>query len=50
MPSVPALLAILLLLGQPLRGETAPSDEDWLQLFNGGDLSGRTPKISKHPL
>lgn len=36
------------LLGTSLSG--AAADEDWIQLFNGRDLSGWTPKLSHHEL
>jgi hypothetical protein len=29
---------------------TGPDAREWVQLFNGRDLSGWTPKFSKHPL
>jgi len=44
------------MLGLPLSGhaasneEAAPKEEDWIQLFNGRDLSGWTPKITKYAL
>ena len=44
------LIATLALLGAPANSRAAPSDEDWLALFNGRDLRGWTPKITKHAL
>ena len=29
---------------------TGPDTREWIQLFNGRDLTGWTPKFSKHPL
>jgi hypothetical protein len=34
--------------GQPAAG--GPDAREWVQLFNGRDLTGWTPKFSKHPL
>jgi hypothetical protein len=44
----------LMMLIEPGRaqGQTAgsPDAREWIQLFNGRDLTGWTPKFSKHPL
>ncbi len=45
MQRLPAILAILCLL--PLSAARA---EEWIQLFNGKDLAGWTPKIKGHAL
>ena len=45
-----ATLATIATLALPLSGQSAPNEEDWIQLFNGRDLSGWTPKITKHAL
>jgi hypothetical protein len=50
MPRASVLPAILLLLGLPVDGQAGPNDEEWIPLFNGRDLSGWTPKITKHAL
>ena len=42
--------AALALLGVAVVSQAAPADEDWIQLFNGRDLTGWTPKITKHKL
>jgi hypothetical protein len=55
------LVATIALLALPAIGSAAdeeaaskagaaPKDEDWIQLFNGRDLSGWTPKITKSAL
>jgi hypothetical protein len=49
MPIVRILTAIVATLGLPATGHSAEA-EDWVQLFNGRDLSGWTPKITKHGL
>src|SRR5436190_9692632 len=41
--------------GAPQRGKNAPpkndpNKEEWIQLFNGKNLDGWTPKFSKHDL
>jgi hypothetical protein len=46
MARVRALIAALAAFGAPASGEAASADEDWIQLFNGRDLSGWTPKIT----
>ena len=45
----PAIVAMLG-GGAAACAQSAASDEDWIQLFNGRDLSGWTPKITKHEL
>lgn len=42
--------AIGALLGALPSAQMAPPRFDWIQLFNGNDLSGWTPKCSKHDL
>lgn len=48
--------ALLLLAGGCASGGSArsaasdPEQRDWMQLFNGQDLRGWTPKFAKHPL
>lgn len=42
---LPILLSVLPLCGQTAGG---PRPEDWIQLFNGKDLTGWTPKITGH--
>ena len=47
-----AVLAVTTLLA-PAQRQAAPSDpkrEDWIQLFNGKNLDGWTPKFAKHDL
>ena len=44
------LLATIAILGWSASAPSAPNDEEWLQLFNGRDLTGWTPKISKYAL
>lgn len=43
-------IAIGALLGALPSAQMAPPRFDWIQLFNGSDLSGWTPKFSKHDL
>ncbi len=45
----PAIVAMLG-GGAAACAQSAASDEDWIQLFNGRDLSGWTPKLAKHEL
>jgi hypothetical protein len=47
---IATLVATLATLGIPASGQSASNDEDWIQLFNGRDLGGWTPKLSKHVL
>ena len=47
-----AVLAVTTLLA-PAQRQAAPNDpkrEDWIQLFNGKNLDGWTPKFAKHDL
>jgi hypothetical protein len=44
--SLPVLIALLWWFDS---GYAGPNDEDWIPLFNGRDLTGWTPKITKHP-
>lgn len=37
-------------LAQGRAGTNDPDTREWVQLFNGRDLTGWTPKFSKHPL
>lgn len=37
-------------LAQGRSGASGPDVREWIQLFNGRDLTGWTPKFSKHPL
>ena len=57
--SLSCLLAVLALSLSPLfaqrdadpgRLKVAPTTKDWVQLFNGKDLDGWTPKITGYPL
>lgn len=41
---------VLAVLGLPATGQSAASDADWIQLFNGRDLSGWIPKLTRHAL
>ncbi len=50
MPIVLILIVTIVTLGLPASTQAASSEEDWIQLFNGRDLSGWTPKITKHAL
>ena len=45
-----ALLTASAALAQSKPAVTPPSPEKWIELFNGRDLSGWTPKISQHEL
>src|SRR5690606_2894395 len=47
-----AKLAILMLLFAPnaLAAQSPAELEEWIALFNGRDLTGWTPKITKHAL
>jgi Domain of Unknown Function (DUF1080) len=47
-PFFPAIIAML--SGAAACAQSAASAEDWIQLFNGRDLSGWTPKLAKHEL
>ena len=45
------LIAVALCLSlAPLAAQRAGERSDWIQLFNGKDLDGWTPKITGHPL
>lgn len=47
------LMLVALLAGAPAIAQTAqndPAKEDWIQLFNGKDLSNWLPKITGYPL
>jgi enterochelin esterase family protein len=44
------LLAMQALAQQPVVVNPDADKEDWIQLFNGKDLTGWTPKITKHAL
>ena len=37
-------------LSGPPPGQNDPKKEDWIQLFNGKNLDGWTPKFAKHDL
>jgi hypothetical protein len=50
MSSLRILTTALALLGLPAMGQAAPGEEEWIQLFNGRDLTGWTPKLAKHAL
>jgi hypothetical protein len=50
MPKVLIVIAMLAVLGLPAGSDAAANDEEWLQLFNGRDLSGWIPKLTKHAL
>jgi hypothetical protein len=50
MPTVRFLVAAMMTLGVATGSQAGPADEEWIQLFNGRDLSGWTPKITKHAL
>ena len=45
-----ALIACLASSTQPTLAGGAPDARDWIQLFNGKDLDGWTPKIAGHEL
>jgi hypothetical protein len=47
---VRSVIAMIAVLGLPFSARSAPSDQEWIQLFNGRDLSGWTPKITGHAL
>ena len=50
-PVIAAFIALIALSRlAPAIAQSAPNDEDWIQLFNGRDLTGWTPKIAKHAL
>ena len=46
--------ALLVALSSPARPSAAPANDpdarEWIQLFNGKDLTGWTPKFAKHDL
>src|SRR5262245_18725149 len=44
------ILATAALACGPIAAQPAPDREDWVALFNGRDLKGWTPKITKHAL
>jgi Domain of Unknown Function (DUF1080) len=48
--SLSCLLAVLALSLSPLLAQRDAVRRDWLQLFNGKNLDGWTPKITGHPL
>ena len=48
MPIVRILITAIAIFGLPTGGQAAPSEEEWVQLFNGRDLTGWTPKLSRH--
>jgi len=48
--SVAALLVVESGRAQGQAMATGPDTREWLQLFNGKDLTGWTPKFTKHPL
>jgi hypothetical protein len=50
MPKVLIVIAMIAVLCLPAGSEAASNDEDWIQLFNGRDLSGWMPKVTKQPL
>ena len=50
MLSVRILVAAITIFGWPASGQAASSEEQWIELFNGRDLTGWTPKLSKHAL
>ncbi len=47
---MPRTSVSILALALSLAGCLARADDGWRPLFNGKDLTGWTPKISKHPL
>jgi hypothetical protein len=44
------LLSLTLLALTPAHAQSQATQEDWIPLFNGRDLSGWTPKITGYPL
>lgn len=42
------LLCLSLIVGLPAAGEDKPAEGEWIQLFNGKNLDGWTPKIRYH--
>lgn len=43
-------VVVLMSLPRTYAAETATTEDGWIQLFNGKDLTGWTVKVAKHPL
>lgn len=47
---LPLLLFVFAFVNSPVNAQSAPDDSQWIELFNGKDLEGWTPKIRNYKL